>query len=149
MSDWHHCVASLETNTPDASHRVFDIGSQFVLLNIDQRLVAPTSKVRAYNHLLGETGTTFMAAPIVAVRCRGRFPHSLNDLPLLPPADNTAIRRDLDEWLRRQALRPIQLGEFENFALLREFGEAGTEIFPVPSVLERKLQKENGLEVLV
>lgn len=110
--------------------------------------IAPTVKVRAYNHLLGETGVTFMAMPIVAARCKGRFPRSLDRVPLLMPADNTAIRRDLDDWLSTQNIRPIRVGEFEDFALLHEFGEAGAGIFPAPTVLERQLQKENGLLVL-
>lgn len=110
--------------------------------------IGPTVKVRAYNHLLGETGTSFMAMPIVAARCKGRFPHSLDGVPILLPADNTAIRRDLDDWLRVQNLRPVRIGEFEDFALLREFAEAAAGVFPVPTVLERQLQKENGLAVL-
>ncbi len=110
--------------------------------------IAPTVKVRAYNHLLGETGVTFMAMPIVAARCKGRFPRSLDRVPLLMPADNTAIRRDLDEWLSTQDIRPVRVGEFEDFALLREFGEAGAGLFPAPTVLEKQLQKEYGLVAL-
>lgn len=110
--------------------------------------IPPSVKVRAYSHLLGETGTSFVATPIVAARCKGRFPHSLDGLPLLLPADNTAIRRDLDAWFQAQNLHPIRSGEFEDFALLREFGEAGAGVFPVPTVLEKQLQKENGLAVL-
>ncbi len=110
--------------------------------------IGPTAKVRAYSHLLGETGTSFMAMPIVAARCKGRFPRSLDGVPLLLPADNTAIRRDLDDWLRHQNVRPERVGEFEDFALLRDFGEAGAGVFPAPTVLEKQLQKENGLTVL-
>lgn len=110
--------------------------------------IGPSAKVRAYNHLLGETGTTFVAAPAVAGACQGKFPRCLDGAPLLLPADNTAIRRDLDEWLESQALRPACLGEFEDFALLREFGQAGAGIFTVPSLLEKELQREHGLQVI-
>lgn len=110
--------------------------------------IGPTAKVRAYSHLLGETGTSFVAMPIVAARCKGRFPRSLDGVPLLLPADNTAIRRDLDDWLRHQNVRPERVGEFEDFALLRDFGEAGAGVFPAPTVLEKQLQKEDGLTVL-
>ncbi len=110
--------------------------------------IGPTAKVRAYSHLLGETGTSFVAMPIVAVRCKGRFPRSLDGVPLLLPADNTAIRRDLDDWFRHQNVRPERVGEFEDFALLRDFGEAGAGVFPAPTVLEKQLQRENGLTVL-
>ncbi len=110
--------------------------------------IGPSAKVRAYNHLLGETGTSFVATPAVAAACRGKFPRCIDGAPLLLPADNTAIRRDLDEWLDAQELRPERLGEFEDFALLHEFGEAGAGIFTVPTVLERKLQRQNGLQVI-
>ncbi len=110
--------------------------------------IGPTAKVRAYSHLLGETGTTFMAMPIVAGRTKGRFPRCLDGIPLLLPADNTAIRRDLDDWLRAENVHPQRIGEFEDFALLRDFGEAGAGVFPAPTVLEKQLQKENGLTVL-
>jgi hypothetical protein len=77
-------------------------------------LLLPTAKVRAYSHLLGETGTSFVAMPVVAGRCKGRFPRSLDGIPLLLPADNTAIRRDLDDWLRAQNVRPERVGAFED-----------------------------------
>jgi LysR family transcriptional activator of nhaA len=32
--------------------------------------------------------------------------------------------------------------------VLRDFGEAGAGVFPAPTVLEKQLQKENGLTVL-
>ncbi len=110
--------------------------------------IGPTAKVRAYNHLLGETGTSFVAMPIIAGRCKGKFPRSLDGIPLLLPADNTAIRRDIEEWLRVENIRPARIGEFEDFALLRDFGEAGAGVFPAPTVLEKQLQRENGLVIL-
>lgn len=110
--------------------------------------IGPSVKVRAYNHLLGETGTSFVATQAIATSYKGKFPRCLDGAPLLLPADNTAIRRDLDEWLETEGLRPARIGEFEDFALLREFGESGAGIFTVPTILENKLQRENGLQVL-
>ena len=86
--------------------------------------------------------------PIIARRCKGKFPRSLDGVPLLLPADNTAIRRDIEEWLRVETVKPQRVGEFEDFALLRDFGEAGTGVFPVPTILEKQLQRENGLTVI-
>ena len=51
------------------------------------------------------------------------------------------IRRQLDRWLDRQHVRPIIFGEFEDFALLRAFGQRGAGIFPVPSILEKQFRK--------
>jgi LysR family transcriptional activator of nhaA len=65
-------------------------------------------------------------------------------VPVLLPTDDTAIRRALDQWLDRQGVRPLMLGEFEDYALLREFARAGHGFAPVPSVLEAQFRREHG-----
>jgi LysR family transcriptional activator of nhaA len=37
------------------------------------------------------------------------------------------------------------IGEFEDYALLRVFGQAGSGIFPVPSVLEKQFRDQLGV----
>ena len=39
------------------------------------------------------------------------------------------------------------MGEFEDYALLREFGASGHGVFAVPSVVERLLRRMYGLEL--
>jgi LysR family transcriptional regulator, transcriptional activator of nhaA len=51
--------------------------------------IGPPAKVRAYNHLLGECGTTFFATPELSRKHRRRFPELLRELPMLLPATNT------------------------------------------------------------
>src|SRR5215469_5995288 len=80
--------------------------------------VNPHLRVKAYNHLLGECGTTFVATPRLAKSLKGEFPQSLHQVPLLVPAENTAIRRSLDSWLDSHGVRPIVAGEFQDYALL-------------------------------
>ena len=110
--------------------------------------IAPTVKVRAYNHLLGETGVSFLAIPRLANGLRRRFPRSLHGAPLLLQAPNTAIRRSIDQWLDRIDLRPDIVGEFEDSELLWEFGAVGHGIFPVPSVLEKHVMRVHGVKVV-
>jgi LysR family transcriptional activator of nhaA len=109
--------------------------------------IAPGVKVRAYNHLLGETGVSFLGAATFA-RTHRRFPKSLHNAPLLLPASNTAIRRGIDEWLEGLEVRPEIVGEFEDSELLWEFGKAGEGVFPVPTVLEKYLTRLYGVKVL-
>src|SRR5215469_9186802 len=55
--------------------------------------INPNVKVRAFNHMLGECGTTFVATPKLAKSLKSDFPESLHQAaPLLLPAENTAIR---------------------------------------------------------
>ena len=107
--------------------------------------VTPTLNVRAYNHLLGECGVTWMGVQSLAVTYRRKFPKSLDGAPILLPTDDTAIRRGIDQWFESQGVRPSVVAEFEDFALLRAFGQRGTGIFPIPSVLEKQFHKMYGV----
>lgn len=106
--------------------------------------VTPSLNVRAYSHSLGSCTVYWMATPALAKTLRRGFPKSLDGVPILLPTDDTAIRRALDQWLERQGVRPLLLGEFEDYAMLREFARAGHGFAPVPSVLEAQFRKENG-----
>jgi LysR family transcriptional activator of nhaA len=110
--------------------------------------IGPPAKVRAYNHLLGECGTTFFSTPELSRKYRRRFPEVLRELPMLLQATNTTVRRALDQWLESLQITPVVVGQFEDFALLRRFGEAGTGVFAAPSVLEKQFRQERKLRVV-
>jgi LysR family transcriptional activator of nhaA len=107
--------------------------------------VTPSVKVRAYNHPLGECGISWMATPALAKKYRRGFPRSLERAPMLLPTDDTAIRRMLDQWCDVQEIRPQVVGEFEDYALLRVFGQRGLGVMPVASILERAFIRQYGL----
>jgi LysR family transcriptional regulator, transcriptional activator of nhaA len=110
--------------------------------------VTPSVNDRAYNHLLGTCGGCLMATPALAKALRPGFPKSMHGAPLLLPTADTAIRRSLDQWLDKQGIRPLILGEFEDYALLREFARAGRGVAPVPDVLTEQFRKESGLAMV-
>lgn len=110
--------------------------------------VTPGLHMRAYNHRLGSCDARWMAAPALARSLRAGFPKSLNGARVLLPTADTAIRRSLDQWLDRCGVRPYIAGEFEDYALLREFARAGLGVAPVPEVLVPQFQRESGLETL-
>jgi LysR family transcriptional regulator, transcriptional activator of nhaA len=98
--------------------------------------VDPAVRIRAYSHLLGECGIVFVASAKLAARYRRGYPQSLDGAPMFLPTDNTALRRNLEFWFEKKRIRPLVLGEFEDYALLRAFGETGAGILPLPSVLD-------------
>jgi LysR family transcriptional regulator, transcriptional activator of nhaA len=102
----------------------------------------PTLKVRAHNHPLGDCGITFVGADPIAKQLKGKFPGCLDGAPMLLPTDNTGFRRNLDYWFEVNGIHPLVVGEFEDYALLRAFGQSGTAVFPVPSVFEKELKKD-------
>ena len=109
---------------------------------------SPLTKVRAYNHLLGECGISFFAAQPLADSRRRKFPMSLNGAPFLFPTDNTSLRRSLDHWFNLQGIRPAVVGEFEDSALLKAFGEAGHGIFAMPTIIEAEIKRQYSVLVV-
>src|SRR6185369_3711866 len=107
--------------------------------------VDPTLKIRAYSHLLGECGVIFVANKRTASKYGRRFPTSLNAAPMFLPTDNTALRRNLDYWFELNGIRPHVLGEFEDYALLRAFGEANNAVFPLPAVVEPQVRRQRAM----
>jgi len=125
-----------------------DLAAREIDLVISDASITPSLNVRAYNHHLGSCEESWMATPEIAKALRRGFPQSLNGAPVLLPTNDTAIRRALDLWFDRQDVRPIIVGEFEDYALLREFARAGHGFAPVPSVLEDQFRREFGLQTV-
>ena len=110
--------------------------------------VSPTVHVRAFNHSLGECGLTFFAKADLAAKYRRKFPTSLSGAPMLVPADRTAVRRDLEQWFYDKELRPKIIGEFEDTALMKVFGQDGTGLFPAPTVIEKDICRQYAVRVV-
>jgi len=106
------------------------------------------SNVRAYHHLLGETGVAFFGTKSLADAYGKGFPGSLDGAPLLLPLENLSLRRSLNLWFDRHAIRPRIVAEFEDSALLKVFGADGVGIFPAPHVIEKEVCTQYGVEVL-
>lgn len=108
----------------------------------------PNLKVRAYSHLLGECSVSFAATPPLSALLGKSFPSCLHGAPMLLPTDNTRLRRNLEYWFESKGIRPKIVGEFEDSALLREFGQVGAGVFPVPSIFEKQLRLQQRVRVL-
>jgi LysR family transcriptional activator of nhaA len=110
--------------------------------------VSPALKVRAFNHLLGECGISFFGTPgLVAAHRRG-FPRSLDGAPVLLPAENTVLRRSLEQWFQAEGIRPVVRGEFADPTLLKVFGQNGAGLFAVRSAVERETRRQFRVRLL-
>jgi LysR family transcriptional regulator, transcriptional activator of nhaA len=121
---------------------VADLAIHEIDLVLSDAPITPSLSVRAYNHHLGTSDEWWMATPTLAKALRRGFPGSLDGVPVLLPTDDTAIRRSLDQWLDQHDVRPILIGEFEDYALLREFARAGHGFTSVPSVLREQFRRQ-------
>jgi LysR family transcriptional activator of nhaA len=104
--------------------------------------------VRAFNHLLGETGISFFGTKALHARYGRDFPRRLDGAPMLLPLENVALRRSLNLWFDRQGILPRIVAEFEDSALMKVFGGDGVGVFPSPTVVEREIAEQYGVRVL-
>jgi LysR family transcriptional activator of nhaA len=126
--------------------------AELALHNLDVVLsdspIQKGSSIKAYNHLLGECGVTFLGVKRLVKRFRPQFPESLDGAPMLLPLAMTALREALERWFEILELKPMIVGEFEDSALLKMFGQHGDGLFVVPSVIEEQVQRHYNVEVV-
>jgi LysR family transcriptional activator of nhaA len=106
----------------------------------------PTTNVRAYNHLLGECSVCILGSGPLARKFRRGFPQSLDGAPFLLPTPKSMLRRSLDHWFDSQNIQPDLLGEFDDSALLKVFGQAGVGLFAAPSAVEKETCRQYGVQ---
>ncbi len=97
------------------------------------------------NHLVGESGLSFMGTPELAEVAGSDFPHSLDAAPLLLPTANTTLRQQLDHWLADRGLRPRIAAEVEDSGQMKAFGAQGVGVFPVPTLIRDEVATRYGV----
>jgi LysR family transcriptional activator of nhaA len=102
---------------------------------IADRPLPANLNVRGYSHLLGESDLTVFGAPALIETLQGKFPALLHGAPFLMPGDDVAIRPRLEQWLEARRLHPRIVGEFDDSALLKAFGQAGAGLFVAPTAI--------------
>jgi LysR family transcriptional activator of nhaA len=97
--------------------------------------------IKCYSHLLGKSGIAFLGSEGVMrdLDRQAGFPALLDGAPLLLPGPDTALRGPLMRWLAAEGIRPTIIGEFDDSALMKDFGRAGAGIFPAPAALAAEL----------
>lgn len=104
-------------------------------LIIADRVMPTNLNVRGYSHLLGESGLTVFGTHKLAGSLSGDFPALLDNAPFLLPGEDVAIRPKLIQWFEANNLRPHIVGEFDDSALIKAFGQAGAGLFVAPSAI--------------
>lgn len=112
---------------------------------IADRAMPADIKVRAYNHLLGVSDSTLFAAPSLAKTLKGPFPQLLNGAPFLLPGEGVAIRTPLERWLESKGLYPRVVGEFDDGALMKAFGQSGAGVFVAPTAIADYVCEQYGV----
>jgi LysR family transcriptional activator of nhaA len=108
----------------------------------------PASTVRAFSRLLQDCPIAVFGIPELLRRHADAFPESLEGAPVLMPTPNSSIRRAFGRWLEARGLQPRVVGEFEDGALMKAFGEIGAGLFPAPLIIADDLKRQYGVECL-
>ena len=115
---------------------------------LTDRLAGPGVSVRAFGHLLGDCGVTLFAAPKLAAKYRRGFPHALDGAPFLLPGETSTLRRAMEQWFEKQRIQPRIVGEFDDSALIKVFGQAGRGVFAAPSIIDSSVRTQYGVTVV-
>jgi len=110
--------------------------------------IPPALSVRAYNHRLGESGVSFFASDALHRGLKGKFPACLDGVALLVPGADAAVSSRLARWCAAKGLRPRVVGEFDDGALMKAFGQGGAGVFIAPTVLEAEIRSRYGVKTL-
>ena len=125
-----------------------DLAMHTLDIVISDAPVPAGSTIRAFNHLLGETGVSFFGTKSLADSYKRGFPKSLDQAPMLLPVEGLTVRRSLDQWLDKNDIKPRIVAEFEDSALMKVFGSDGLGIFAAPTAVEAEVIAQYGVQLL-
>mgnify|MGYP000477642181 CR=1 FL=1 len=94
------------------------------------------SHIKAYSHLLIESGFTFFVADKLLQNIDKNFPQNLSNLPWLMQSKKSAVRARLSSWLEKHNIVPNIAAEFDDSALMKSFGQTGFGVFSSPTLIE-------------
>jgi LysR family transcriptional activator of nhaA len=115
---------------------------------IADRVMPPDLKVRAYNHLLGSSDVTVFGAEALLQTLQGTFPSAVDNAPFLLPGEEVAIRPALDRWFEAQRVHPRIVGEFDDSAMLKAFGQGGAGLFVAPTAIADYVRRQYDVRAL-
>lgn len=115
-------------------------------LVIADRPMPTRFSVRAFNHLLGESSLSVFGSPDLRAAYPAAFPACLDGAPFLMPGEDVTIRSGLGDWFEEKRLRPRIIGEFDDSALLKAFGQAGAGFFVAPRATGDYVCRQYGVE---
>lgn len=106
-----------------------------------------SARIRAFSHALGRCGVSFFAADGLLEE-GAAFPDCLDAVPFLMPAEHSPLRRSLEQWLDAEGLRVQVVAEFDDSALMKQFGRRGEGVFAAPTAVEADIAESYGCRAL-
>lgn len=115
---------------------------------IADRPMPDNLNVRGYDHFLGESGVSVFGARSLTRPEAPAFPQLLDGAPFLLPGVEVALHARLMRWFESERLHPRIVGEFDDSALMKAFGQAGAGYFVAPTAIESYVVRQNDVELV-
>ena len=124
-------------------------------LVIADRPMPANLNVRAHNHLLGESKLAIFAAKslietysetYIETKQAKTFPYHLHGAPFLLPGEDFTYQKKLIAWFEAKKIYPTIVGEFDDSALLKSFGQAGAGFFAAPLAIADYICRQYAVE---
>ena len=120
-------------------------------LVIADRPMPASLNVRAHNHLLGESKLAILAAKslietYIETKQAATFPFHLHGAPFLLPGEDSTYQKKLMAWFEAKKIDPTIVGEFDDGALLKSFGQAGAGFFAAPMAIADYICRQYAVE---
>lgn len=119
-----------------------DLAINRIDMVIADRPMPANINVRGYSHFLGKSSVTVFGTSALKKSLSGDFPALLHQAPFLLPGEDTAIRKRLTQWFEAHELRPRIVGEFDDSALMKAFGQAGAGLFVAPTAIAADVERQ-------
>jgi len=132
----------------DLSSLLSDLSVHKLDLIIADQPIPPNLNVKGSNLFLGKCGISFFAVKAIAKRLGTNFPECLNGQPLLLPGELNAVRNHLIQWLDNSHIYPKIIGEFDDSALMKAFGQGGAGVFIAPTAIADEVVKQYGVKII-
>jgi len=131
------------------SELLADLAVHRLDLIIADRPVPSNLSVRSYSHLLGQSPlAVFGTRALIDKLTVKTFPTMLDRAPFLLPGEDFAVRVALNQWFARHAIRPLIVGEFDDSALMKAFGQASAGFFAAPSAIAKDVCEQYRVQQL-
>jgi len=120
--------------------------AELVLHRLDlvlaDRPIPHTVSAHGFSHKLGECAVSFFATEELEKKLTGDFPGCLNGAPLLLPSSGNQLRSGIDRWMDKYRIHPHMVGEFDDSALMKAFGQESAGIFVAPAAIEAEVESQ-------
>ncbi len=131
----------------DRPHQLMaQLGTGEVDLMISDAPAPTRSRISSYNHHLGDCGISLFASPELIEKHGKDLPKSLDGAPFLMPTEHSTLRRQLEHYFKRHEIHPRVVGEFQDSALMKVYGEHSWGIFPSPTPIAEEVCRQYRVE---